>query len=178
MPLAASNRSLTEATFREVIASYGLLNRFMSSHFARFGITGAKWAVLRTLHRACGEGIDALRPGDLVERLLVRPPSVTAVVGRLNRQGLVVVRRPQGQGADHRERRIALTAEGQKLVETILQAHGQRVGAAMSGLSDSDQERLYVLLARLNEHLRALVAEPKDPPASPAGRASPRSDSE
>jgi DNA-binding MarR family transcriptional regulator len=180
VPLAATNRSLTEVTFREVIAGYGLLNRFMGSHFSRFGITGAKWAVLRTLHRAQQqEGLHELRPGDLVERLLVRPPSVTAVVGRLSRQGLVSVRRPEGQGADHRERRIALTPEGFALVETVLQAHSRRVAAAMSGLSDADQERLYVLLARLNEHLRAMVtAEPKASPARPAGRDRNRSDPE
>jgi DNA-binding MarR family transcriptional regulator len=176
--LVPSNRTLTEAAFREVIASYGLLNRFMGRHFAGFGISGAKWAVLRTLHRARGEGLESLRPGDLVERLLVKPPSVTAVVGRLSRQGLVAVRRPDGSGADHRERRIALTAAGRKLVETILETHGQRIAAAMSGLSEPDHERLLLLLARLNEHLRTLVAEHERPTARNGARAHSRSESE
>ncbi|PWT83061.1 MAG: hypothetical protein C5B58_07105, partial [Acidobacteria bacterium] len=79
-----------EGTFREMIRTWGLLERIMQTYFARFGISGAQWGVLRNLHRAEQEGLGGLRLTDLSERLLVRPPSVTGVVDRLERAGLVV----------------------------------------------------------------------------------------
>ena len=61
----------------------------MQPYFARFGISGAQWGVLRQLHLAEQEGLAGLRQTDLSERLLVRPPSVTGVVDRLERVGYV-----------------------------------------------------------------------------------------
>ena len=49
----------------------------MQPYFARFGITGSQWGILRTLHRAEREGLPSLRVTDLSDRLLVRPPSIT-----------------------------------------------------------------------------------------------------
>lgn len=162
-------RTTTEAAFREILSAYGLVNRFMAHHFAGHGITGAKWGVLRALHRASAEGHTSLRPADLGERLLVRPPSVTTLVRRLADQGLVAVRRGE---SDHRERLIALTPAGRRLVEEILESHRERVSEAMAGLDESDQARVARLLSRLNTHLRILLDA--DPPA----RGGARSDTE
>src|SRR5438128_12598495 len=78
-----------ERAFRQLIRTFGLLERVMQPYFARFGISGAQWGVLRNLHRAEQEGIPALRLTDLSERLLVRPPSVAGVVERVEISGLV-----------------------------------------------------------------------------------------
>src|SRR5438105_939297 len=78
-----------ELAFRELIRTFGLLERVMEPYFAGFGMTGAQWGVLRNLHRAEAEGHRELRLTDLGERLLVQPPTVTGVVERLCRAGLV-----------------------------------------------------------------------------------------
>src|ERR1700738_5146999 len=78
-----------DSPFRELIRLYGLLERQRIPYFARFGISAAQWGILRQLHRAEQEGLAGLRLTDLSERLLIRPPSVTGVVDRLERVGLV-----------------------------------------------------------------------------------------
>src|SRR5438477_8701463 len=78
-----------ELAFRELIRTFGRLDRAMEPYFASFGITSAQWGVLRNLHRAECEGKRGLRLTDLGERLLIRPPTVTGVVDRLSRAGLV-----------------------------------------------------------------------------------------
>src|SRR5258706_7191522 len=78
-----------ETAFRALIRSFGLLERVMQPYFARFGISGAQWGVLRQLHRAEGEGLAALRMTELSKRLLIRLPSATGVIDRQVRSGLV-----------------------------------------------------------------------------------------
>src|SRR5436309_11360463 len=78
-----------ESAFRELLRTFGLLERVMQPYFARYGISGSQWGVLRNLHRAAGEGRPGLRVVELSERLLIRPPSVTGALDRLERAGLV-----------------------------------------------------------------------------------------
>src|SRR5437763_15024677 len=80
----------SETAVRALVRAFGLLERAMQPYFARFGISGSQWGVLRTLHRAEREGEAGLRLTDLSDRLQIRPPSVTGVVDRLERIGLVV----------------------------------------------------------------------------------------
>src|SRR6516162_5894518 len=105
-------RKPAEGTFRELIRTLGLLERVMQAYFARFGISGSQWGVLRNLHRAEGEGLPGLRLTDLSERLLVRPPSVTGAVDRLERAGLVT---RGGSATDHRAKLVRLTPKGRNL---------------------------------------------------------------
>src|SRR5260370_28065921 len=78
-----------EGTFRELVRTFGLLERVMQAHFPRFGISGAPWGVLRNLHPAEQEGLPGLRLTHLRDRLLVRPPSVTAAIDQLQRARLL-----------------------------------------------------------------------------------------
>src|SRR5262245_43285253 len=96
----------TESAFRELIRALGLLERVQQSYFAQFGLSGSQWGVLRNLERAEQEGLGGLRLTDLSERLLLRPPSVTGVVDRLER-ALLVVR--EGTPTDLRAKQVALT---------------------------------------------------------------------
>ena len=144
-----------EGAFRQVLRTIGLLERVMQPHFARFGITGAQWGVLRSLHRAELEGHAALRLTDLSERLLIRPPSVTGVVDRLERAGLVS---RDGSPTDLRVKQVALTPRGRQLVERVLRVHSAQIEAVMGGLTAEEQAELHRLLGRLEEHLNGLLA--------------------
>src|SRR6516162_9553344 len=81
---------LADNPIRELVRTFGLLEKVMHPYFARFGISGSQWGVLRNLYRAEEEGLSGLRLIDLGERLLIRPPSVTGVVDRLERAALVL----------------------------------------------------------------------------------------
>src|SRR5262249_22606430 len=133
----------TESTFRELIRTLGLLERVQQSYFARFGLSGAQWGVLRNLHRAEHEGLPGLRLTDLSERLLVRPPSVTGVVDRLERAGLV---ERAGSPTDLRAKQVGLTEKGRQLVERVLTVHGAQMDAVLGGLSLPEQIELHRLL--------------------------------
>src|SRR6185436_902328 len=78
-----------ESAFRSLVRTFGLLKRVMEPYFAQFGISGSQWSVLRTLHRCREDGEAELRLSELGNRLIVRPASVTGVVDRLERMGLV-----------------------------------------------------------------------------------------
>src|SRR5579871_3405826 len=145
-----------EGAFRQLLRTSGLLERVMQPYFARFGITGAQWGVLRNLHRAELDGESALRLTDLSERLLIRPPSVTSVVDRLERAGLVA----RGDStSDLRSKQVALTVRGRQLVERVLAVHDSQINTVMDGLTAAEQVKLQKLLRRLEKHLDEVLAE-------------------
>jgi len=144
-----------EEALRELIRTLGLLERAMQPYFARHGISGSQWGLLRSLHRAENEGIPGLRQTDLSDRLLIRPPSVTGALDRLERAGLVS---RGGSATDHRAKLVRLTAKGRNLVEHVLTGHHQQIEAIMAGLRTSEQADLHRLLHRLRQHLEQFVA--------------------
>lgn len=136
---------------RELIKTFGLVERVMQPYFARFGITGSQWGVLRVLQRAESEGLVALRLNELSERLLIQPPSVTGLVDRLQRMGLVS---REASATDMRARQIRMTAAGRRLVGRILLEHQAQIDAVLAGLPAGQQAELGRLLAALGRHLQ------------------------
>src|SRR5262249_9716933 len=120
-PLSSSPELLSNNPLRALIRAFGLVERVMQPYFARFGITGAQWGVLRNLYLAEQETQEGLRVTDLGERLLIRPPSVTGIVDRMQRAGLVA----RGNSAtDQRARVVRLTPEGRQVIQQVLAVHG------------------------------------------------------
>ena len=146
-----------EQAFRTLIRTLGLLDRVMQPYFAGHGISGAKWGTLRALHRAEQDGHESLRMTELSERLLVRPPSVTGVIDRLERDGWVV---RDAAPDDLRARRVRLTPAGRRIVEQVLAGHHEQIDRVMGGLSEDEQVELNRLLERLSEHLDGLIDQP------------------
>jgi DNA-binding MarR family transcriptional regulator len=151
----AMNRP-AEGTFRELLRVLGLLERVMQRYFAQFGISGSQWGVLRNLHRAERDGLPGLRLTDLSDRLLIRPPSVTGVVDRLERAGLVV---RGGSPLDMRAKQVALTAKGREMVERVLAVHSRQIDTVLGVLEPSEQAEFHRLLTRLEQHLEGVLEE-------------------
>ncbi len=147
-------RPTTENAFRELIRTFGLVERVMHPHFARFGITPSQWGVLRNLHRAEQEGIPSLRLTELSERLLIRPPSVTGLVDRLERARLVT---RDGSPTDLRAKQVGLTKAGRRLVERVLAVHEGHVNTVLTGLNPEEQRELHRLLVLWRKHLEGLL---------------------
>ena len=146
----------TEAAFRSLIRTVGLLKRVMEPYFARFGVSGSQWGVLRTLHRAEREGLTSVRLTDLASRLLIRPPSVTGVIDRLQRMGLVA---RTAADDDLRVKHVTLTAQGRQIVARVLEHHAARINAVMAGLQSSEQGDLHRLLEKTVSHLETLAVQ-------------------
>ena len=151
-----------ESAFRSLVRTYGLLKRVMEPYFAQFGISGSQWSVLRTLHRCREAGEPELRLSELGNRLIVRPASVTGVVDRLERMGMVDrVTAPDDQRVKH----VSLTSRGEDLVRRVLEHHPQQISSVLGGLSDTEQDELGRLLERLEPHL-SQMADQHEPSAS------------
>ncbi|MDD4891127.1 MAG: MarR family transcriptional regulator [Phycisphaerae bacterium] len=146
--------SRPEALFRSLLRTMGLVRHVMEPFFARFGISGPQWGILRVLQRAGRDQPGGVRVTDLSDRLLVRPPSVTGLVDRLERMGLVQRATTQ---RDRRVRRVRLTPEGRKLVTRIRAGHRRRVAQIIAGLDDRQQQSLGELLGRLHDHMAGLA---------------------
>ena len=155
-PKTLSYKSLAPADnpLRELIRNFGLVERIMQPYFARFGISGSQWGILRNLHRAEEEGLRGLRLSELSQRLLIRPPSVTGLVDRLVRAGMVA---RDGSTADLRVKEVQLTRNGRRLVERILEGHQDHVDYLLAGLSDDDQRDLMRLLSKWRDHLENVL---------------------
>src|SRR5947209_17232632 len=137
---SARGRPADDNAFRELIRTYGLVERVMQPYFARFGITGSQWGVLRNLHRAEADGLPRLRLTELGERLLIRPPSVTGLVDRLERAKLVA---RDGSPTDLRAKQVGLTRAGRKLVQSVLAVHAEQVNAVLTGLAPAERAELH-----------------------------------
>jgi DNA-binding MarR family transcriptional regulator len=147
--------TLAEPAFLALVRTFGLLRRVMEPYFARFGISGAQWGVLRTLHRETAlADSTTLSLSDLGDRLIVRPPSVTGVVDRLQRMGLVA---RTTSTTDQRVKFVRLTDRGRVLVDRILEDHPRQIANVLSGLDVPAQQDLRRLLERLEPHLASVA---------------------
>lgn len=146
----------TEATFREFIRTYGLVKRLQDPYFAAFGVSVSQWATLYHLWRAQADGQAGLRLTDLGGRLLVRPPSITGVVDRLCRMGLV--NRTAAED-DLRAKHVSLTDQGKELVERVLAELPGRIRSLLGGLNEQEQAQLLQLLTKLAGHLDTLTTD-------------------
>jgi DNA-binding MarR family transcriptional regulator len=153
-PVTSGPGGAAEAAFLSLIKTLGLLKRVMEPHFAQFGISASQWGVLVTLHR-CGSGRNEseLRLTDLGDRLIVRPASITGVVDRLQRMGLVD---RSASPSDHRAKNVTLTESGRQLVSRVLEHHPAQMQRVMQGLSDCEQADLQRLLDKLVSHLEPM----------------------
>jgi DNA-binding MarR family transcriptional regulator len=148
---SSTQSTKAEVAFRALIRAFGLVERAMQGHFMAFGISGSQWGILRNLHRAEEQGERGLRLTDLSERLLIRPPSASGVVDRLEEAGLVHKASVPG---DLRAKRVVLSAQGRALVERVLAVHARQIASVMAGLSADEQEQLHGLLTRLGDSLQ------------------------
>ncbi len=143
-----------EAAFQAFLRSLGLTRQIMEPYFARFGISGPQWGVLRVLHRAELNQEGALRLKDIGERLFIQPPSVTGVIDRMERGGLL---KRTDSKADLRVRRVALTPAGRRLLESVLQEHPKRIQSLFGGFSPDDLNSFLELLRKWEAHLSKLT---------------------
>jgi DNA-binding MarR family transcriptional regulator len=146
--------SLHVTAFRAFVRASGLFRNVMTPYFAQFGLSGSQWGVLRALDRAESEGHDRLRLTDLGRRLLVRVPSVSGVVDRLARLGLVKRVRAT---TDRREKRVVLTRAGRKLVRRVLRRHPAQIRKILGGLDRGEVVLLRRLMERIAAHLEPLA---------------------
>ncbi|HUJ11366.1 MAG TPA: MarR family transcriptional regulator [Verrucomicrobiae bacterium] len=151
-----------ELVWRGLLRIFGLLRQVMEPYFAQYGISGPQWGILRVLHRSEAQGRGSLRITDLGQLMLIRPPSVTGAIDRLERRGLVQ-RNPSKD--DRRVRRVSLTPSGRKLVKKILTGHVEHIQSLFAGFDSRDLDTFRNLLDQLETDLQARVSTLPSPPS-------------
>lgn len=142
-----------EGTLLRLIYTMGQLRQIMEPFLARYGLSSPQWGILRILRRAEVSGENALPQKEIGRRMLMQPPSVTALVDRLERMGFV----DRGVSDDLRVRMVGLTDAGRQRISEVLEEHPTQVQALFSGLSSGELETLHDLLGRLGFHLASLA---------------------
>ncbi len=128
----------------------GQLQEAFIAHFARHGLSHARFRVLVTLLRA---GDEDVTPAELADKLSVTRATVTGLVDGLVRSGHVA--RTENP-TDRRQKQIRLTAKGRRQIERVLPDHFQRVTALMAGLKTAEMKQLVLLLNKVAPGLPAL----------------------
>ena len=93
---------------------------------------------------------DGLRGGELAERLGVEPPTVTKMLRRLERCGLVIRRRDP---EDARSFRAYLTDEGRSLEEPVARCWARVEEKTLAGMSAGERRNLHRLLTKVRANL-------------------------
>lgn len=117
------------------------LNEELRPVFAEAGLGDGDFDVLAALRRSGPE--HALTPGELGATTMVTSGAITKRIDRLERAGLVT---RTVSDTDARSRRVALTAQGLRLVDDLLDRHVANEHRLVSGLSAREREQLGALL--------------------------------
>ena len=91
---------------------------------------------------------EEVAPSQLAEKAGVTRATISAMLQRLERDGLVKLQAAQGDG---RSKVVQLTEAGAALMNSILPPHYLRVSRLMEKLSEQEQKELIRLLDKLGE---------------------------
>jgi DNA-binding MarR family transcriptional regulator len=130
-----------KAVTGRIVRLNGILQRRMGDAFARHGLNGGTYGILAALRRA-GAPFE-LTPSELTRHLMVTTGGMTAMIDRLERQGLVA-RRPNPD--DRRGVLVRLTDEGRAIVDAAMVDHTAAEHELVAGLSTAERDELARLL--------------------------------
>jgi MarR family transcriptional regulator, transcriptional regulator for hemolysin len=135
-----------------------MLRTYADHKAGQFGITRAQWVVLVRLDR-----FEGLKQSELADMLDLQPISLTRLLDRLCRGGLIE-RRPDPN--DRRANRLYLTASARPLLEQLGDLGEELMSTALAGVERESIERMVAQFAIVKENLRQAIASR---PTAPAG---------
>ena len=107
-----------------------------------FDITLPRFDLMSQLERSP----QGLKMGELSKRMMVTGGNVTGITDQLVREGLVI---REDSPKDRRAYIVKLTAEGRKSFRRMAEAHEEWMVGLFSGMSETQRDELYDLLAAL-----------------------------
>ena len=108
-----------------------------------YNLSEGKFCALVVLHQ---HGETGIAPSELAEKVGVTRATISNMLQRLERDGLVVIRPAADDG---RGKVVFMTEEGAAFMEKILPPHYLRVTKLMEKLSEPEQKELIYLLKKL-----------------------------
>jgi len=127
-----------------------LLGRTMTGHGGHPGQAGVLWAL------GSEEG---LSQRELAEKVRLAPPTVTAMLQKMERGGLI---ERTADETDQRVTRIRLTDAGRALNRDLRAAHGTYIASIIGSMPKADRRELARLLDSLSENIKAALGRQDD----------------
>jgi DNA-binding MarR family transcriptional regulator len=138
-------------TFLEVVSVVRVMNNGMDNYFSKLGISHARFKVM--INTFCYARSGGVSPALLAESIGVTRATITGLLDSLENDQLIE-RQPDPN--DRRGLLIKLTAAGEAKLDSILPAHYERIGRAMSNLTHKEQNELTVLIRKFGQGLDEL----------------------
>lgn len=145
-----------DAVVETIVYLYTESRRLTKAMAARYGLTGPQLTVVKML-----ESIGDMSLSELSERIHAQNSTVTGIIDRMQREGLVMRSR---SSRDRRVVRIRLTSKGRHLASDIPLQPAEILRDALESLSAEESAALLAILRKLARHVRTLVV---DAPAGP-----------
>jgi DNA-binding MarR family transcriptional regulator len=135
----------TVLAFLSVLIVASEVERTVEPHFARYGLSQARFVVLMALRRRPEQ---TATPAELADHAGVTRATITGLLDALEKEALV---ERSHRADDRRSLHVRLTKKGVALLEKILPDHYARIGALMANLSKREKKELAVLLGKMRQ---------------------------
>jgi DNA-binding MarR family transcriptional regulator len=159
-PIAPETRPEVDAIVETIIYLYTESRRLTKGMAREVGLTGPQLTVLKLL-----ETFDDLSLSSLSERIRAQNSTVTGIIDRMEREGLV---RRERSTTDRRVVHIRLSDKGLRLAQKIEVEPMEIFRSALQGLSQADLKDLLRIMNKLQRHVRTKVAAEQDEGAGPS----------
>jgi DNA-binding MarR family transcriptional regulator len=127
--------------------------QLMARKMATYGVHPSQMFCLRAIAHS-----DGITQRDLAEQLSIARPTLTVMVQKMERAGLV---ERASDSTDQRFTRIHLSAQGRSLHEAMHEIMAEVITEMTSGLSEPDSLELARLLALLGDSMTTALEKPE-----------------
>jgi len=148
-PLSPDTRPEVDALVETIIYLYTESRRLTKGLASQFGLTGPQLTVIKLL-----ETFEHLSLSSLSERIRAQNSTVTGIIDRMEREGLV---RRERSTSDRRVVHIRLSDKGQKLARQIQVEPMEIFRGALQSLSQADLRDLLRIMNKLQKYVRTRV---------------------
>jgi DNA-binding MarR family transcriptional regulator len=149
-PLPADTKPEVDAIVETILYLYTESRRLTKGMASQFGLTGPQLTVIKML-----ESLGDLSLSSLSERIRAQNSTVTGIIDRMEREGLV---RRERSTSDRRVVLIRLSEKGARLAQKIEVEPMEIFRSALAALSRDDVRDLLRILTKLQKRVRARVA--------------------
>jgi DNA-binding MarR family transcriptional regulator len=151
LPLSDEAKVEVDAIVETIIYLYTESRRLTKQAARELGLTGPQLTVIKLL-----ETFGDLSLSSLSERIRAQNSTVTGIIDRMEREGLVSRERST---SDRRVVYIRLTPKGSELAKSIAVEPMEIMRGVLGALSREDSRDLLRILGKLQKRVRALVKE-------------------
>ena len=149
MAIPPDSKSEVDAIVETIIYLYTESRRLTKGMAAQFGLTGPQLTVIKLL-----EELGDLSLSSLSERIRAQNSTVTGIIDRMEREGLV---RRERSTTDRRVVYIRLSDKGQKLAKNIQVEPMEIFRSALTSLTPADLAELLRILTKLRKGVLSFV---------------------